>query len=128
MLPTVSVELMSHSRPREVELAERIERWARTVGSENLVVGNDCGFASTAGNPLPAASGAARTHRVPALHADFEVVDTLTLGRIGEGEGQGALSAGSRSRSRRDAQTRRRARQGGSHPKLEVGGGRTIRP
>jgi 5-methyltetrahydropteroyltriglutamate--homocysteine methyltransferase len=31
-------------------VADRIERWARTVGKENLVVGNDCGFASTAGN------------------------------------------------------------------------------
>ena len=31
-------------------VADRIERWARTVGSESLIVGNDCGFASTAGN------------------------------------------------------------------------------
>jgi 5-methyltetrahydropteroyltriglutamate--homocysteine methyltransferase len=31
-------------------VADRIERWARTIGSENLIVGNDCGFASTAGN------------------------------------------------------------------------------
>jgi 5-methyltetrahydropteroyltriglutamate--homocysteine methyltransferase len=31
-------------------VADRIERWARTVGKENLIVGNDCGFASTAGN------------------------------------------------------------------------------
>lgn len=31
-------------------VADRIERWARTVGNENLIVGNDCGFASTAGN------------------------------------------------------------------------------
>ena len=31
-------------------VADRIERWARTVGAENIIVGNDCGFASTAGN------------------------------------------------------------------------------
>ena len=31
-------------------VADRIERWARTVGAENMIVGNDCGFASTAGN------------------------------------------------------------------------------
>ncbi|HEV7665880.1 MAG TPA: methionine synthase, partial [Chloroflexota bacterium] len=31
-------------------IADRIERWAQTIGKENLIVGNDCGFASTAGN------------------------------------------------------------------------------
>jgi 5-methyltetrahydropteroyltriglutamate--homocysteine methyltransferase len=31
-------------------VADRIERWARVVGRENLMVGNDCGFQSTAGN------------------------------------------------------------------------------
>jgi 5-methyltetrahydropteroyltriglutamate--homocysteine methyltransferase len=31
-------------------VAERILRWAQVVGRENLIVGNDCGFASTAGN------------------------------------------------------------------------------
>jgi 5-methyltetrahydropteroyltriglutamate--homocysteine methyltransferase len=31
-------------------VAERIERWARTAGRENIMVGNDCGFQSTAGN------------------------------------------------------------------------------
>jgi 5-methyltetrahydropteroyltriglutamate--homocysteine methyltransferase len=31
-------------------VADRIERWVKTVGAENLLVGNDCGFASTAGN------------------------------------------------------------------------------
>ena len=31
-------------------IAERIERWARTAGRENIMVGNDCGFQSTAGN------------------------------------------------------------------------------
>lgn len=31
-------------------VADRIERWSRTIGKENLIVGNDCGFASTAGN------------------------------------------------------------------------------
>jgi 5-methyltetrahydropteroyltriglutamate--homocysteine methyltransferase len=31
-------------------VADRIERWARAVGRENLIVGNDCGFQSTAGN------------------------------------------------------------------------------
>ena len=31
-------------------VADRIERWARIAGRENLVFGNDCGFQSTAGN------------------------------------------------------------------------------
>lgn len=31
-------------------VAERIERWASTAGRDNLLVGNDCGFQSTAGN------------------------------------------------------------------------------
>lgn len=31
-------------------VAERIERWARSAGRDNLLVGNDCGFQSTAGN------------------------------------------------------------------------------
>ncbi|HEY5210205.1 MAG TPA: cobalamin-independent methionine synthase II family protein [Stellaceae bacterium] len=31
-------------------IADRIERWASAVGRENLLVGNDCGFQSTAGN------------------------------------------------------------------------------
>jgi 5-methyltetrahydropteroyltriglutamate--homocysteine methyltransferase len=31
-------------------IAERIERWASTAGRENIMVGNDCGFQSTAGN------------------------------------------------------------------------------
>ena len=31
-------------------VAERIERWAKTAGRDNLLVGNDCGFQSTAGN------------------------------------------------------------------------------
>jgi len=31
-------------------VADRIVRWAEVVGRENIVVGNDCGFASTAGN------------------------------------------------------------------------------
>jgi 5-methyltetrahydropteroyltriglutamate--homocysteine methyltransferase len=31
-------------------VADRIERWAKAVGAENILVGNDCGFASTAGN------------------------------------------------------------------------------
>lgn len=31
-------------------VADRIERWTRTLGSESVIVGNDCGFASTAGN------------------------------------------------------------------------------
>ena len=31
-------------------IADRIERWANVVGRENLIVGNDCGFQSTAGN------------------------------------------------------------------------------
>jgi len=31
-------------------IADRIERWAGVIGRENLMVGNDCGFQSTAGN------------------------------------------------------------------------------
>jgi len=31
-------------------VADRIERWARIAGRENLVFRNDCGFQSTAGN------------------------------------------------------------------------------
>ena len=31
-------------------VAQRIVRWAEVVGRENIIVGNDCGFASTAGN------------------------------------------------------------------------------
>jgi 5-methyltetrahydropteroyltriglutamate--homocysteine methyltransferase len=31
-------------------VADRIERWANTAGRENIMAGNDCGFASTAGN------------------------------------------------------------------------------
>ena len=31
-------------------VADRIVRWASVVGRENVIAGNDCGFASTAGN------------------------------------------------------------------------------
>jgi 5-methyltetrahydropteroyltriglutamate--homocysteine methyltransferase len=31
-------------------VADRIDRWANAIGRENLIVGNDCGFQSTAGN------------------------------------------------------------------------------
>lgn len=31
-------------------IADRIERWARVAGRENVIFGNDCGFQSTAGN------------------------------------------------------------------------------
>jgi 5-methyltetrahydropteroyltriglutamate--homocysteine methyltransferase len=31
-------------------VADRMERWCRVVGSENVMFGNDCGFQSTAGN------------------------------------------------------------------------------
>jgi 5-methyltetrahydropteroyltriglutamate--homocysteine methyltransferase len=31
-------------------VADRIERWARSAGRDNILVGNDCGFQSTAGN------------------------------------------------------------------------------
>jgi 5-methyltetrahydropteroyltriglutamate--homocysteine methyltransferase len=31
-------------------VADRIERWARAAGREHVMFGNDCGFASTAGN------------------------------------------------------------------------------
>ena len=45
--------VVTHSNPTvehpEV-VADRIERWARTIGADRLIVGNDCGFASNAGN------------------------------------------------------------------------------
>ena len=31
-------------------IADRIERWAKAAGRENVIFGNDCGFQSTAGN------------------------------------------------------------------------------
>jgi 5-methyltetrahydropteroyltriglutamate--homocysteine methyltransferase len=31
-------------------VADRMERWARAAGRENVIFGNDCGFQSTAGN------------------------------------------------------------------------------
>jgi 5-methyltetrahydropteroyltriglutamate--homocysteine methyltransferase len=31
-------------------VADRIERWARVAGRDNIMAGNDCGFQSTAGN------------------------------------------------------------------------------
>lgn len=31
-------------------VADRIERWAKAAGAENVMFGNDCGFSSTAGN------------------------------------------------------------------------------
>ena len=31
-------------------VADRIERWGRVAGRENVIFGNDCGFQSTAGN------------------------------------------------------------------------------
>jgi 5-methyltetrahydropteroyltriglutamate--homocysteine methyltransferase len=31
-------------------VADRMERWARAAGKENVIFGNDCGFQSTAGN------------------------------------------------------------------------------
>jgi 5-methyltetrahydropteroyltriglutamate--homocysteine methyltransferase len=44
-------------------VADRIERWARTIGPENLIVGNDCGFASTAGNAeIPPSVAWAKLH------------------------------------------------------------------
>ena len=45
--------VVTHSNPmiEHPELiADRIERWAKSAGRENILVGNDCGFASTAGN------------------------------------------------------------------------------
>ncbi len=45
--------VVTHSNPmieHPVTVADRIERWANAVGRENLLVGNDCGFQSTAGN------------------------------------------------------------------------------
>ncbi len=31
-------------------VADRIERWAKAAGADNVLFGNDCGFCSTAGN------------------------------------------------------------------------------
>ena len=31
-------------------VADHMERWARVVGVDNVIFGNDCGFQSTAGN------------------------------------------------------------------------------
>ncbi len=45
--------MVTHSNPmieHPETVADRIERWANAVGRENLLVGNDCGFQSTAGN------------------------------------------------------------------------------
>jgi 5-methyltetrahydropteroyltriglutamate--homocysteine methyltransferase len=45
--------VVTHSNPmieHPQTVADRIERWARAIGRENLLVGNDCGFQSTAGN------------------------------------------------------------------------------
>ncbi len=57
-------------------VAERMERWARTAGRENVLFGNDCGFQSTAGNSeipitvawakLQALGEGAKPHRVEA--------------------------------------------------------------
>ena len=44
---------VTHSNPmieHPQTVADRIERWARVAGRENIIAGNDCGFASTAGN------------------------------------------------------------------------------
>jgi 5-methyltetrahydropteroyltriglutamate--homocysteine methyltransferase len=45
--------VVTHSNPMvehpEV-VADRIERWAQAAGRDNIMVGNDCGFASVAGN------------------------------------------------------------------------------
>ena len=44
-------------------VADRIERWASAVGAENLIFGNDCGFASYAGNPeIPSTVAWAKLH------------------------------------------------------------------
>ena len=45
--------VVTHSSPiveHPEVVAERIERWASSAGRENIIVGNDCGFASNAGN------------------------------------------------------------------------------
>lgn len=45
--------VVTHSSPiveHPEVVAERIERWAGSAGRENIIVGNDCGFASNAGN------------------------------------------------------------------------------
>jgi len=50
---TLIAGFVTHSSPtveHPEAVADRIERWARVVGRENLMAGNDCGFASNAGN------------------------------------------------------------------------------
>jgi 5-methyltetrahydropteroyltriglutamate--homocysteine methyltransferase len=45
--------IVTHSNPmieHPQVVAERIERWAKSTGPTNIMVGNDCGFASVAGN------------------------------------------------------------------------------
>lgn len=45
--------VVTHSSPiveHPEVVAERIERWASSAGRENIIAGNDCGFASNAGN------------------------------------------------------------------------------
>ena len=45
--------VVTHSNPmieHPQVVADRILRWAGVVGRDNIMVGNDCGFASTAGN------------------------------------------------------------------------------
>lgn len=45
--------VVTHSNPmveHPETVAERIVRWAQSAGRENIIVGNDCGFASNAGN------------------------------------------------------------------------------
>ncbi len=45
--------VVTHSSPiveHPEVVAERIERWAKSAGRENIIAGNDCGFASNAGN------------------------------------------------------------------------------
>lgn len=44
---------VTHSNPmveHPEAVADHIERWARAAGRENVIAGNDCGFASNAGN------------------------------------------------------------------------------
>ena len=44
-------------------VADRIVRWASAIGAENLIVGNDCGFASYAGNAeIPPSVAWAKLH------------------------------------------------------------------
>ena len=68
-------------------VADRIERWARAAGRENIMAGNDCGFQSTAGNTEIPSQLPGRSCRVLArargLHRSGFGADCRRLGILG---------------------------------------------